>query len=867
MDDQYTGSEIAIISMACKFPEANSPESFWENLRNGKCAVKFMDDHELDPSVPAHLQKHPDYVKASIPLQSPELFDSAFFGFNPKEAALMDPQHRLFLEICWEAMERAGHPLLNNDRVGVFGGCAASSYIMQIMQTVPEVFQDLDFFQYSFLNDKDYFTTRVSYKLGLSGPSVGIQTACSSSLVAVHYACQSLLIGECDMALAGGSSIRFPQNLGYLYKKGQILSPDGYCRPFDQQANGTIFGNGVGVVLLKRLADALDDNDHILGVIKGSAINNDGIQKIGYTAPSVKGQRTVIQEAMGMAEVTPEQIGYVEAHGTATALGDPIEIEALTAAYQELASTSPHCPIGSVKSNIGHLDGAAGIAGLIKCVLMLQHAEVPPTLHYQQANSAINFDQTPFHVNNELLKWTKQADTQRHAAVSSFGIGGTNAHVVLGEAPSKVNHPQNHSTSLVVLSAKTPSALEKSCTNLIAHLQSHPEQTLMEIAYTLQKGRTPFSYRYSFVAKNHEEAIAQLLLLQQTNKAQLAALKKEVVWVMEEDVAKLQAFAHQWYGKIPQFTQCIDQAETYLARQQFSLKKYIDGNTQTVSITSQETHLLQFVTHYAFGSFLVSLGIRPHYIQGNTLGKLVGACLAQVLSLEASIQLLIEHLHDAVETTFQAQAIQEALQKHQLNSNYFLEAPAVAIQRQEIITISPHYFEKLDHWDEVAKWQLIGHVWQQGGAIDWEQIYHQDKIYRVPLPTYPFEYGHFGIDTIKQFAAEQQAPLAQNRTLYTKTAYEQPETGLEEQMANKLCQILGYDQIGRKDDLFELGLDSLNMTQFTNWLHQNYKVTLELEDILELATIEEIAAHTTEQLTELLNQMSEEEVEKILQLF
>src|SRR6185369_11396948 len=459
---------------------ASTLDRFWDNLRNGVESIRALSDAELLASgVSAATLRDPSYVRSSGFLDEIDLFDAPFFGFSAREAALLDPQQRLFLECAWEALEAAGYDSLRvNGPVGVFGGTSSNSYSLFYLYSRAAVLNSPTAGQMFLGGDKDFLCTRVSYEMGLRGPSLGVQTACSTSLVAVHLACQSLLNGECDMALAGGVSIKVPQNVGYFYQPSSILSADGHCRSFDARAGGSVPGSGAGVVVLKRLEDALADGDPVRAVIRGSAVNNDGALRVGFTAPSVEGQSAAIAEALALARVEPETIGYVEAHGSGTPLGDPIEIAALTRAYRDGTDRRGFCAVGSVKSNIGHLDAAAGIAGLIKTVLALEHGEVPPSLHFQTPNPSCDLAASPFYVNSELRPWPRPAgpETPRRAGVSSFGMGGTNAHVVLEEAPEPEPSGPSRDWQILVLSARTPEALEAATDNLAGYLDAEPEK-------------------------------------------------------------------------------------------------------------------------------------------------------------------------------------------------------------------------------------------------------------------------------------------------------------------------------------------------------------------------------------------------------
>ncbi|MCC6756137.1 MAG: hypothetical protein IT199_07185, partial [Solirubrobacterales bacterium] len=442
------------------------------------------EDRLLAAGVSADLVRQPNYVKANGVLEDIEQFDADFFGMTAREAELTDPQHRLFLECAWEALESAGYDSAQySGQIGVYGGAGMSSYLLYNLAPNREALAAASDIQLLLGNNKDFVPSRVSYKLNLRGPSVNVNTACSTSLVAVHMACQSLLDYQTDMALAGGVGIQVPQDRGYLYEAGGITSPDGHCRAFAADAEGTVNGSGVGIVVLKRLADALADGDTIHAVILASAINNDGANKVGFTAPSVEGQMQVIAEAQNLAEINAESIGYIEAHGTGTTLGDPIEVRALTQVFRSKTQRRGFCALGSVKSNLGHLDEAAGIAGLIKTVLALKHRQIPPTLHATTPNPRLNLAETPFYLNTTLKEW-QSGGLPRRAAVSSFGIGGTNAHLILEEAPQPANQTNSKSRpyQLLLLSVQSESALQQAASNLASHLAAHPEARLEDVA-------------------------------------------------------------------------------------------------------------------------------------------------------------------------------------------------------------------------------------------------------------------------------------------------------------------------------------------------------------------------------------------------
>ncbi|MBZ8179843.1 type I polyketide synthase [Oscillatoria salina] len=668
IDSLSEKDEIAIIGIAGRFPGAPNVDIFWQNLRDGVESINFFTDEELKAAgINPVVFNDPNYVKAGSILEDIELFDAAFFGFTPREAEIADPQHRLFLECVWEALENAGYnPENYSGQIGIYAGAALSSYLFLNLYPNREFMASVDLFQTLIGNDKDHLPTQISYKLNLRGPSVNVQTTCSTSLVAVHLACQSLLNGESDITLAGGVSINASQKTGYAYQEGGILSPDGHCRAFDANAQGTIFGNGLGVVVLKRLEDALVDGDFIHAIIKGSAINNDGSLKVGYTAPSVEGQKEVILEAIALAQVEPETITYVETHGTGTSLGDPIEIEALTQAFRSHTEEKGFCAIASVKSNVGHLNTAAGITGLIKTVQALKHQQIPPSLHFFQPNPQIDFANSPFYVNTKLAEW-KTKKTPRRAGVSSFGIGGTNAHLILEEAPVSVNSNQlsvinsqspipspqspitNRPWQLLLLSAKTNSALETATANLAAHLQNNPNLNLADVAYTLQVGRQNFDYRRMVVcpfSDNLEDAIAALTTLAPASvfTQYQKPGNRSVIFMFSGQGAQYINMARELYEFEPTFRQQVNIcAEILQPHLKLDLRQLLYPR-ETCEINSlDQTKFAQpalFVIEYSLAKLWLEWGVHPKALIGHSIGEYVAATLAGVFSLEDALTLV-----------------------------------------------------------------------------------------------------------------------------------------------------------------------------------------------------------------------------------
>lgn len=642
--------DIAIVGMAAHLPGAADINEYWNNLAAGVESIQPISREDLlaageDPV----RMTQPNYVAAAAKLAGVGDFDAEFFGFSPKEAAILDPQHRHFLEVAWEALENAGHPPeAFPGSIGVYAGCGMGSYFYFNLCSNRDLVDQTGLFLLRHTgNDKDFLSTRVSHVLDLKGPSINVQTACSTSLVAVHFGVQALLRGECDMALCGGVTIELPQGRGYLYTEGEILSPDGHCHAFDHRAQGTVFGSGAGCVVLRRASDAIRDGDHIWAIIKGSAINNDGAAKAGYLAPSVDGQARCIAQAQAVAGVTAETISYVECHGTGTYLGDPIEIAALTEAFRETSDTVASCRVGSVKTNIGHLDTAAGVASLIKVALALHHRQIPATLGYDAPNPAIDFDTSPFRVNDRLRDW--QGDTLR-AGVNSLGVGGTNAHAVLESAPNPAaSDPSDWPFQPLVISARSRTALNASATRLADHLRARPDQPLADVAFTLKQGRRAFEKRRVLVAETHAQAAD---LLSGADPHQVfdhdhLADDPEVVFMFPGGGAQYAGMARDLYQTEPVFADWMDRG---LAVLQPRLDQDIKalwlpaaGSESEANIRLKQPSLqlpLIMITEYALAQLFISWGCNPSVLIGHSMGENTAACLAGVLSFEDCITLV-----------------------------------------------------------------------------------------------------------------------------------------------------------------------------------------------------------------------------------
>ncbi|NLW47675.1 MAG: KR domain-containing protein [Firmicutes bacterium] len=816
---EYSGCEIAIIGMSGRFPGANSIEAYWQNLKNGIPAIRFLDDEELlSRGVDRRSLQKPGYVKVCSMLDDIELFDASFFGYTPREAALMDPQHRIFLECAWEALESAGYsPEKTAEIISVFASATTNTYLLYNLLSNPELLNQLDPVQIDVSNGNDYLATRVSYKLNLTGPSCTVQSACSSSLVAVHMACQNLLNQESDIAIAGGISIDVRQQYGYQYSDGSIVSPDGYCRAFDAEANGTVFGSGVGVVVLRRLEDALAKGDTIFAIIKGSAMNNDGADKVGYTAPGVDGQAAVIAEALSVAGCGAETISYVETHGTGTKMGDPVEIRALSKAFKAQTTTEKnYCAIGSVKTQIGHLAGAAGISSLIKTVLALHYRQIPASLNFKAPNPEIDFLSTPFFVNTELKEWEHPL---RRAGVSSFGVGGTNVHLVLEEAPEVKVTDSVRNCHLLLLSAKTENALTLTREALVESLRQNSGLNPADVTFTLQTGRKDFNYRLFAVFSDLKEAVA---ILQSGDNSKIVSSftdleNRPVVFVFpgednQEDYIPCGLYEHEPLFK-EKYDKCLDILNELLSK----------TGQPNVRITRQSIYELEgspilkkidhFITEYSLAAFLITIGIIPEAMIGEGVGEYTTACVAGVLSVEQVFLLYLgqdlsaeNNISEQAHFDFQ-NAIRElqrnapkipfisAISGHwisdseALSADYWLAVRKTTSQfTSGLLKITDDETEKIflqigrsslnsdamtglknaliyrtnndyqgNESDVSSFFHVLGELWLKGVKIDWQGLYINETRRRIPLPTYPFKRERYWIERIQQGALEEDA--------------------------------------------------------------------------------------------------------------
>ncbi|WP_035804931.1 type I polyketide synthase [Kitasatospora mediocidica] len=634
-DDEDDGALVALVAMAGRFPGTASVERFWRHLVDGDELITRFPEAGDGGHVPAY----------GI-FEEADRFDAAFFGYSPREALMLDPQHRVFLECCWEALERAGcDPARFAGQIGVYGGSGESSHAHRLRED-PVLSRTVPGWELRMATAADFLTSRVSYKLGLTGPAVTVQTACSTSLVAVHLAVQALLAGECDLALAGGVTVQVPYALGG-YTEGGVISQDGHCRAFDAKAGGTVGADGAGVVVLRRLADALADGDHIHAVLRATAVNNDGSDKIGFTAPSVSGQAAAVLAAHTLSGVDPATIGYLEAHGTGTPMGDPIEISALTQAFRAGTAEKGFCRIGSLKSNLGHTDTAAGVLGLMKAALVVEHGLIPPSLHFEEPNPEIDFDASPFTVATALTAWPK-GPVPRRAGVNSLGIGGTNAHAVLEQPPTRAASAPETDRQLLVVSARTATALDQAVAGLGSRLadprQTRPGEQLADVAWTLQTGRAQFAHRAFALGADHAQAAAALG--SSARRAPVRGGPPAVGFLFPGQGGQHTGMAAELYDREPVFRASVDHcAELLSPALGVDLRTVLYPSGGPAGPDLQSMELAQpavFTVEFALSELWRSWGVHPATVLGHSLGSYAAACVAGVLSLPDALAVVVE---------------------------------------------------------------------------------------------------------------------------------------------------------------------------------------------------------------------------------
>jgi acyl transferase domain-containing protein len=729
MEDNLTGFEIAVIGMAGRFPKAKNIDEFWSNLVNGKESITFFTDEELrEAGIGEDILSDPDFIKAMGWLDGVDYFDASFFGYTPSDAEIMDPQIRILHECTHEALENAGYdPFSYKKLIGLYAG-ASGNFGWQVLVVSSGRSDIAGRGSSQFLSDKDFLVTRVAHKLNLKGPAVIMSSACSTSLVAVHMACQGLIAGDCDMALAGGVSVGSASRAPYRYIEGMMYSPDGHTRPFDARGQGTIFGNAVGLVVLKRLEDALEDGDTVHAVIKGSAINNDGSGKAAYTAPSVEGQARVIRAALRMAEVDPETIGYIETHGTATALGDPVEIEGLKTAFN--TDKKHFCRIGAVKSNVGHLEIASGIAGFVKTVLTLKYRLIPPTLFFETPNPKIDFENSPFVVNKDLTPWEPVDGRSLRAGVSAFGIGGTNAHVVLEEAPPQKKYEGDMpGYKLLLLSARSEAALEDTSKNLAQFLEKNRNVDLADASFTLQVGRRVHQHRWLVICRDVDEAL-KFLASAGSEAAPFFFAKEDnppLAFIFPDRGVPSSPVMRELYRQVPAVREEMDRCFRIL-----SMFPSLEGTVELgIPDDADLSFPAFFIFEYALARLLMRWGIEPHKMEGSGIGAYTAACLSGALPLEEILTALAaEGRGVPIPTPMQEKAKQFYPSVPESENNFVrLELGPVPGEDGERFLL-----------------KKIGRLWLHGVRIDWTTFYEGRRRRRIPLPTYPFQRRRYRVD-------------------------------------------------------------------------------------------------------------------------
>ncbi|MGW0283968.1 type I polyketide synthase [Streptomyces sp. NPDC003236] len=841
-------SDIAIVGMACRFPGADSVERFWDVLSEGReTLTRYTDEELLAAGVPAERLADPRYVRAAQTIDGTDLFDSELFQFTHDEAEILDPQHRVFLECALEALQRAGYdPGRTDGHIGVYAGAGLNTYLLHNLGERYRAASTVDHYRLMLANDKDFLATRVSYKLDLRGPSMSVNTACSTSLVAVHTACLALLGGECDMALVGAVHLAPPRQ-GYQYQDGMIFSPDGHCRAFDAEARGTVIGSGAGVVVLKRLSEALADGDWIHAVVKGSAVNNDGSAKTGYTAPSIAGQAEVIADAQDVADVDPASVGYVEAHGTGTPLGDPIEVAALTEAFRQGgAEGTGTCALGSVKTNIGHLDTAAGMAGLIKAALMLEHRTLVPSLHYTRPNPEIDFAASPFYVNTGTTDWKAEGDHPLRAGVSSFGIGGTNAHVVLEEPPARTETDPGRAPELLVLSARSENSLKQSAGALARHLRARPGLDLTAVAQTLGLGRRAHPHRLAVVARGTREAAMALALGDEarTRRGVAGPDGTGAVLVLTGTGADA-ADTAELYGAVPAYRDAADACAAALGRA---------GRTADL-LAGDDPHAA-FAHEYALATALTAWGLTPAGLAAAGTGTAVAAALSGALPLAAALALATgtrPARAQAPRLPVLSPRTGRWMTEDEARDPAAWTGPASLDALDALLAGTGGFALPLTPPDDAPAGHahlltVAARAWTLGAALDFAAVHGDRDVHRVPLPTQPFERRRHWVEPGSHGPA---AGTGQDddRLLHRFDPAD-PEHNVRlvtDYLTGEIGKVLGgRDRAVPDTNLFDLGLDSLVLIEVVAKLGEQLDFEVPATAFVEFPTIRSFVGNLAE---------------------
>lgn len=850
MNDQETGLEIAVIGMSGRYPEADTLAQFWNNLLAGKESFTHFSEEELkENGITQEEYNNKDYIKVKPFLDHVFDFDAELFGYTVWEAEYMDPQIKLFHECVYHALEDAGYDAERYDgRIGLYSGASMDLQWMKCILMSQKKMNN-NILETSVVSSKDFISQLISYNMNLTGPSISISSACSTSLTSIHTACAGLLLGDCHMAVAGGVTINQPSKAGYEYCEGSIYSKDGRLRPYDEEASGTVFGEGGGAVVLKRLSDAIEDNDHIYAVIRATACNNDGRRKVGFTAPSVEGQKELIQTAFEMGEVDPMTIQMIEGHGTGTNVGDPIEVEALKQAFD--TEEKQICALGSVKGNIGHLNAGAGVASFMKAVLALKHEVIPPASQYDVPNRKMKIEETPFYINKEPVPMVRKGAPLR-VGISSFGVGGTNVHMILQEAPKVESSVEKKEGSVLLqLSAKTEKALKEMTRNLHDYLLQDDRVSLQDVAFTLATGRKQYKYQASFVAADREEAIALLDVVQTGNLIYLKQSSQSPVVFQFSDCDRVN-FHQESAKKLYEEEAFIKQEIERLAGKMrptlnMDIRTLFDGKTKSQDLDSRAKCALLFAMEYAQAKFLQKLGIRPDHVIGQGFGEYTAAVVTGVMSEEEVIRIITET------DSSHGREDRDAILWAGTNVNFSQNASDLTGLQKDYLFLS---FTQEAGKEEDTFLRNLDSLMKSGYSIDWKAYYEGKNCYRVSLPGYPFQrkcyYPNFlkylnvsmadtaDISDSESMRNQEKKEYVFERPETDQDSYIAPETEVDKIICEVISEVLSMERIGMKDDFFWLGAHSLLITKMIAKLKEIFRTEIPLDEVMEEPTIEMI---------------------------
>lgn len=798
--DKEDLDSIAIVGMSVRVPGADSLDEFWNMVEQGIEAI-----HSGQETKQQAERKRNHYFQVDTCIKNKKEFDASFFDISGAEAKLMDPQQRCFLECTWEAMENAGYaPKSYDGIIGLYAGAYANTYLYQNILPSMAGSDFLDSMEVMMTNEKDHIATRTAYKMNFTGPAVNVQTSCSSSLAAVHLACQGLLDYSCDMAVAGAATIGSSEEGGYYYQDTGLLSKDGHVRPFDKEATGTIYSEGIGVVVLKRTEEALEDKDHIYAIIKGSAINNDGSERMGYTAPSVKGQVQAIRRAQLIAETEPDTISYIEAHGTGTPLGDRIELEALHQVFLKTGQAG-FCALGSIKANIGHTGPASGVIGLIKTALALENQVLPPSINYVHENYAIDIFESPFYVNTFTQKWETVSGIRR-AGISSFGLGGTNVHLILENAPERLEHEEEKKVRIFPLSAKTEKALQQLKKAYANYIKVHKEISLQDMVYTLMNGRENFRYRYACVCDSCETLLEALC----AEDIKTKAAPKPLALLVTDQLRLGDSVVEELYKNEPHFQKAYD-----------SVKQ---AATNLSHADALETKKL--CTAYGLGKMLMNWGIPFYQVIGKERAGVIAKALNDELNLEEMAREYLSMNRDR--KGWEEECILQD------------EFSYIMYQKQEEVQEGYFVFDKKDKTDSL--YQLLAKLWKMGCINSWSAFQNGKEGEHVPIPSYSFDRQIYWMEPMAMEVkkAEETEDSYYIRTEEQMTGYVEPSGFMEKKMAEIWEKELGIKPVGAMDGFFQLGGTSLAAAKVNGLLCEYFDIEISLQEFVGSQTIREL---------------------------